>query len=166
MRGAAMLQLPPAISVFAILVPALLWASGPVEAGRLGMSLALINAIYTVCHGLMQARQPVLSMSAARREFAALEALFRSRFRWSLGLYIVGCLGLLTLLSLMWHQYDVLHSRLLAPRETAILAVAMGIRLARDMLNLYARSFKQEPFFVLELTQGILAAVLLPWTAR
>jgi membrane associated rhomboid family serine protease len=41
----------------------------------------------------------------------------------------------------------------------------MGIRLARDMLNLYGRSFKKEPFFVLEITQGLLSGLLLPWAA-
>ena len=49
--------------------------------------------------------------------------------------------------------------------DTAILSAAMAIRLGRDMLNLYGRSFKEEPFFVLELIQGLLAAVLLPWAA-
>ena len=153
-------------TVFELLIPALLWARGPVEAGRLGMTLALVNAIYTICYGLLQARQPRLSMYAARRDFTSLELLFRSRMQWALGLYLAGGLGLLVLLTAVWPHFDELHSRLLAPRETALLASAMGIRLARDMLNLYARSFKREPFFILEVTQGILAAVLLPWTAH
>ena len=38
--------------------------SGAVDAGRLGMTFALINAVYTVSHGLIQARQPALAMAA------------------------------------------------------------------------------------------------------
>ena len=86
-------------TVFAILVPALLWAKGPVEAGRLGMSLALINAIYTVSHGLIQARQPTMAMNAARENYNEMEQLFFSRFRWSIGTYVLGCSFFLLLLT-------------------------------------------------------------------
>jgi len=152
-------------TAFALLIPALLWARGPVEAGRLGMSFALVNAVYTVCHGLIQARQPALSMHAARGHFQKMEILFSSRFRWSLGLFLLGCLGLLIALALAWPRVPVLHERLLEVNDTALLAAAMAIRLGRDMFNLYGRSFKEEPFFVLELIQGLLAAILLPWAA-
>ena len=53
-------------TAFAIFIPSLLWAQGAVEAGRLGMTFALINAAYSVSHGLVQARQPALAMAAAR----------------------------------------------------------------------------------------------------
>jgi hypothetical protein len=152
-------------TAFALLIPALLWARGPVAAGRLGMSLALINAVYTVCHGLIQARQPAISMHAARGEFQKMEGLFSSRFKWSIGLFTLGSLALLGCLALAWHRFPFLHERLLGVEDTALLALAMAIRLGRDMLNLYGRSFKKEPFFILEVIQGLLAAVLLPWAA-
>ncbi len=152
-------------TAFALLVPALLWAEGPVAAGRLGMSFALVNAVYTVCHGLVQARQPVLAMTTAAGKYREMEVLFSSRFRWAIALYTFGCLGLLGTVAWSWTHFPVLHTRILEWETMALLAGAMGIRLARDLLNLYGRSFKKEPFFVLELTQGVLAAALLPWAA-
>ena len=104
-------------------------------------------------------------MAAARGEFQRLERLFSSRFRWSIGLYALGVLALLAGLALAWPHAPYLHDRLLSAESTAMLAAAMGIRLARDMLNLYGRSFKKDPFFVLELVQGLLSALLLPWAA-
>ena len=152
-------------TAFAIFIPSLLWARGAVDAGRLGMTFALINAVYTVSHGLIQARQPALAMAAARREFIQLHALFASRFKWVMGLYSLGCCTLIGLLSIALPTIESLNERLLDVHQTVLLAVAMGIRLSRDLLNLYGRSFKREPFFQLELIQGMLAGIILPWLA-
>ena len=82
-----------------------------------------------------------------------------------MGLYALGCCTLIILLSLGQSYINDLNERLLDVHQTTLLAFAMGIRLSRDFLNLYGRSFKQEPFFRLELIQGLMSLIVLPWMA-
>jgi hypothetical protein len=143
--------------------PLLYRVQGPVEAGRMGLTVTLMNAVCVVAMSPLTAVLPALARAAAAREARALDAQFRHAFRRSIALFAMGGAGLVALCLLLAHT--AWAARLLDPVDCLLLVAAMGCYHLATLYAAHARAQVMEPFAVVALGAAVLTALLAFWAA-
>ncbi len=168
-----------------LFVPMIFTHRGAVEAGRLGMSMSIFNAVLTIGLSWVNAKLPVMTGQIARGEHRALNALFFAALARSLTAVVLGGVAVVIASYLLPVG---LRGRLAEPTVMMLLAAAMMLVCLISGLASYMRAHKEEPLLVSSVTiaalilpavffgsqagtmtmmalyVGILAAVALPWT--
>jgi hypothetical protein len=152
------------------LSPLLLLRSGAAEAGRFGLTWSLLQA---------GAGFAIIWVSSHSAKFAAWvgagEGLkyrmeYWRRFRWSLLTFIfMSACGLALVLGTGYYA-PALAGRFVSPAGVIVLVLAAGANLLMQLLMVFARSFREEPFvreaWVSSLSIAALSYVLAPaWGA-
>jgi O-antigen/teichoic acid export membrane protein len=147
--------------IFQIFNPILFRFWGPAEAGRMGMSLSLSNAIGTIGIAWINTKAAPFGAMIARQEFATLDRVF---FRSVLQTFILCVLGATVAWTgdvVMGHYHLPFAQRLLAPLPFAFLLISMTINQLVSSMALYLRAHKQEKFLV----NSILGAICISLSA-
>ncbi len=160
-RDVAPLQLRYSISwlsgyfAFSLFIPVMFHFHGAADAGRLGMTWAIVSGISGVSGTWLQVQAPKFAMMVARSEFADLD---RAAWRTTLigvSIFLTGsCVGLGGLLVLEALRPD-LASRLIPIGPIVLFLVAELLHQVSIVQSTYLRSFKQEPFLGISLASGI-----------
>jgi hypothetical protein len=135
--------------------PLLFAFRGPVEAGRMGLSISIIAAINTVGLAWINARAPVFGMLIARRRFHELDRIFFPALRRSSGVVILA--GVLVLLGALYlhrtgHPWSY---RILPPGPLLLLLLTSVVLHLIYSEAVYLRAHKAEPFVVAAVITGI-----------
>jgi len=129
-----------------LFIPVLFAARGPAEAGRLGMSITLVSAMFIAATAPLTTKGPLFGALVARRDFAALDARFFPTMWRSVALMLLGSVALfagLLLLRAIGHRWS---ARLLDPLPFALLLGALLANTIALAEAVYLRAHKQEPF--------------------
>ena len=140
---------------YQLLTPVLFYYHGPVVAGQIGMTMAVVNAIYFVALAWVSARVPRFGGLIARRDWIGLDTLFSQVFKRSLGVVSAGACGVLGLLWLL-QQYFPIGQRFLPAPQIALLMGAAVADLVINAIALYLRAHKKEPLMWLSVGTAIL----------
>jgi hypothetical protein len=146
--------------IFHLFTPLVFAAHGAVEAGRLGMALAVFSSISTVGMSWVNAKTPDFTRYIARSERTELNALF-ARLLWRSTL-LIAVLSLLVVAVVSWAGYvgwGWVH-RLAEPRVLWMLAGATVLNGVIFAMALYMRAHREEPMLWQSLGTGVLVAVL------
>jgi hypothetical protein len=143
---------------FQLFTPVLFAYRGAVEAGQMGMSLSLANALQSVAISWINTKAAPFGALIARKEYFALDALFFRALRQSVGVFAAGA-------SLIWLAAVYLNwanirfaQRLLSPVTFGLLLMATLINVVIFGEALYLRAHKQEKFLVPSVIGAILVA--------
>ncbi|MFQ5789439.1 MAG: hypothetical protein ACE5JI_03085 [Acidobacteriota bacterium] len=147
---------------FSLFTPVLFAFQGPVVAGQMGMTLAVMGALSSLAYAVVATQVPRIAVAAARREFDALDRLFVRAAASSLLLAGVGALGMGWGLHMLNVWNVPLAARFLSPQDAALLLLAMVVQHSKHAMRSYLRAHKQEPYWPLSLIEGGLAVVALP----
>lgn len=147
--------------VTSLFTPVLFAFHGPEVAGQMGMTAAAAAAITSAAFAATATRVPRLASFAARREFRAMDALFRRATLSSLALAASGASSLLLGLMVARTLDLGIASRFLPPFEAALFLFAVVCQQLRFAMGSYLRAHKAEPFVVLAAVEAVLALVLL-----
>lgn len=135
--------------------PFLFKTRGPIEAGQMGMSMALINALMMVSLMACTAKAPQFGILVSKKDYSGLDDLSFRIGRTCVALYILGAsvvyAGVYTLYSMKFS----IAARLLPPGPTLIFLAAYPFLIAICVLMAYLRAHKKEPLFIVWLTTGI-----------
>lgn len=148
---------------FQLLTPFVFATYGAVEAGRIGITLAIFNAVLHGGMSWVNAKFPAMAMHLARSERPQANHLFRSiAIRAFLFVSVVGLL-LLVALSLVMQVAPGLASRFSSLPVAGCLAVATVANAIVFAAAAYLRAHKEEPMLPVSLVwaAGVLAAVSL-----
>jgi O-antigen/teichoic acid export membrane protein len=140
---------------FSLFTPALFWYQGPVVAGQMGMTWALVSGVSGLAATWVQVKAPELAMLIARREFHTLDRQVR---RAGVSSFVAACAGGLLLLSVVValdHYAPGLRSRLLPTLPIAIFVGAEALHQISMVQSTYLRSFKREPFLLVSVVSGL-----------
>jgi O-antigen/teichoic acid export membrane protein len=140
-----------------LFTPVVFAAQGAVVAGKLGMSLSLVAGLNSAALTWMTTKAPLFGILVARKNYAALDSLFRQALVQCVGVCLSGALvifgwGLLC-------TNSALSDRLLAPGDMALLLLAVLCNVIMCAEAIYLRAHKQEPFLMVSLANGVLTAV-------
>ena len=141
---------------YSAFVPILFHFHGPDTAGRFGMTWQIINVLQVGAFAWVHTRMPEMGIHVARRDFGALDALWRKAVGFSLGVLILGAIAFEVALLAIPHFLPHVAGRLLGPESTAILLLG---RLASQIVlgaAAYVRAHKIEPFAPMMVTVSLL----------
>lgn len=146
--------------IFNLFIPVLFAYRGPVEAGKMGMSLTIANAIMAIPIAWMNTKAPFFGAIIAKGDFQALDRLFFSTLWKSLGIMVFLAIVIcLVIFGLHFYRADI-ASRVLEPRTFAILMLTTTIVYINYAQATYLRAHKEEPFLGMSVLSGLLVGIL------
>lgn len=149
--------------VFQLFNPVLFATVGSVAAGKLGMTLSVINGVSSISMNWLYTKVPKLSELVSLRHFKDLDKLFSKIFNV---LILLSCTAF-TSLVLFLITFDVLNiaSKLLPLSLFLVMSLASVLTQITSCWAIYFRCFKKEPFLKVSLINIVVVfLVVLPCT--
>lgn len=141
--------------IFWLFNPVLFAYRGPVEAGRMGMSLSLTNAIMNIAVSWVSTKSAPFGMLIARKEYQQLDRTFFRALWQSSAVSVAGALTAWLGTILLNVQHIRFAQRLLDPSSIALLMIYMITNILIFAEAYYLRAHKQEVFFVNSLVGAV-----------
>jgi hypothetical protein len=134
--------------IFWLFNPVLFAYHGPVEAGRMGMSLSMANAILNIAVSWVSTKSAPFGTLIARKEYRQLDQTFFRALWQSTAVSVAG--GLTAWLGTLFLNLEHIRfaQRLLDPGSIAMLMIYMITNVIIFAEAYYLRAHKQEVFFV------------------
>ena len=145
--------------LFWIFNPVLFAFRGPVEAGKMGMSLSLANAIQAIAVSWVSTKSAPFGTLIARKEYRQLDQTFFQALAQSFAVSLAGALTAWLGCIYLNLQHFSFAQRLLAPLPLAILLLYMIVNVVISAEAYYLRAHKQEVFFVNSLVGAIAVTI-------
>ena len=131
--------------VFHLLTPLVFLLAGPVDAGRIGMSLVAAQGVLTIGISVMRANAPTLGRLIAAQDWPHLGRVWRRTLQQTLAITALGSV-MIPLLGLALEAYlPAFAQRVLPSQLLAVLAVATVINGATQATAVYLRAYREEP---------------------
>jgi hypothetical protein len=147
-------------------IPLLFTLRGTVEAGQMGMCLSITSYISVLILAWMSTKATSFGQMIARGAFGELNKVF-FRTLWQ-SMPLLGSLAAAAMVGIEVVQRFLpkLAHRMVTPSIFALLLLTMMSNFVIQSLAVYLRSFKREPFLVLNLTIAGLSLGMVLLTAR
>lgn len=139
--------------IFQIYTPLMHYFHGPILSGKVGMSLALIMAIFNIANIWLYTITPQINMLVSTKNWSTLDGVFVKRLLFALGTYIIIGIGVVLFIWLFGRVWIVpkVVGRFLPVIPMGILYICYFIQLFVNAWALYLRGHKQEPYMVLSI---------------
>lgn len=134
--------------IFWLFNPVLFAYRGPVEAGQMGMSLSLVNAILNVSISWISTKSAPFGTLIARKEYQQLDRTFFKALWQAFAVSVAGALVAWVGCVYLNFQHLRFAERLLDPFTLALLLVLMITNVVIFSEAIYLRAHKQEVFFI------------------
>jgi hypothetical protein len=144
--------------IFNLFTPVLFYFHGPILAGRMGMTLQLVNGLNAVAVSWTGTKGPRFGMLISQRRFGDLDRLFFTATAQALGVCMAGGVVLLLALAVV-QEYFSFGGRFLGLAPTSLLVLATVINQVVYGQAIYLRAHKQEPFMGLSVASGLLTGL-------
>jgi O-antigen/teichoic acid export membrane protein len=138
---------------FQIYTPLMHYFHGPVYSGKVGITLALVMAIFNMSNIWIYTITPKMNMLISLKSWENLDRMFLKRLLLSVGTYCFLCIGLVVFLLLfrnIWIIPDII-SRFLPLELVGILLFCYFLEVFVNAWALYLRGHKKEPFCVVSI---------------
>lgn len=146
--------------IFQLFTPVLFAYRGAVEAGQVGMSFSIVNALMSIAMAWMSTKAPQFGTLVARKDYASLDRMFKLTLSRSLLVMLVFGV-ILCLTNYYLHLAGVqFATRFLDPLPFTLLMLATTLNYVTYAQAAYLRAHKQEPFLWISLLSAVLIAGL------
>jgi hypothetical protein len=152
--------------IFPLFSPVLFAYRGAAEAGRMGMSLNIANALGAVAYAWINTKASPFGNMIARRDFSMLDRVFFRALVQSGTLLLGGEAIILFVLFLIEQHIPRLASRMLPIPLFALLMFTVFLNHVASSEAAYLRAHKREPFLIMATLGGILTGISTLVTAR
>ncbi|MGA2904303.1 MAG: hypothetical protein ABSD98_10760 [Candidatus Korobacteraceae bacterium] len=139
-----------------VFMPILFVYRGPVEAGRMGLSLSITGYLGALVLSWMHTKAAPFGQLVAQRKYPQLDRLFFCTLKQSGTILLGGIAGFLAVVLALQYLYPRLAHRMLSPPLFALLLATGFSNYLVQSEAIYLRAFKREPFLVLSLIVGSL----------
>jgi hypothetical protein len=146
--------------LFFLYTPVLFQYRGPVEAGRMGMTLQLVYAVQGVATLWVGTRVPHFGMLVARQQFEALDAEWRKATWLSLCMMIAGVVALVSAIYVVDVVRPGFSTRVVPPVEFVMLTIGGIFSLVAHSFSIYLRAHKKEVLTVAAFATAISMGLL------
>lgn len=143
--------------------PVMFHYHGPVAAGRMGMTLAVVTAFQSLPSQWLAPKVPRFGMLIARRDYANLDCLW---LRTTRAVFFVSCLGALAAWLGVWGLNALkvpIADRLLSPLPLGLFLLGSIFLSIGYCETTYLRAHKREPLMVLSIVTSLLMGGLVWW---
>lgn len=139
-----------------LFTPILFHYYGAKSAGRMGMSLSLVNMLGTIAVTWISIQMPTFGLLIAQKNWKELDRIFFKAFRESLAVILLGAMSIVIFFELIQSLGLSIRSRFLPPLQIDLLLGVVILNHITVVLALYLRAHKREPFVWLSLSGAIL----------
>jgi O-antigen/teichoic acid export membrane protein len=139
-----------------VLTPVLFASRGPVEAGRMGMSLSITAYTWNLVYAWMSTKATPFGQLIAKKDYVALDHLFFHTLWVSLGILGVIVTSCMAGLVAIQRLFPNLASRMVSPQLFVLLLITAVSTLIVQSEAIYLRAHKEEPL----LWQAVIVALL------
>jgi len=143
--------------IFDMINPIAFYFCGPVEAGRLGMSLQLVRMIYNVAITWVNTKAPRFGMLIAARAWQELDSLWRRSTLQSIIFCLLGMISFLVVIPFIGHLLPKVPARLAPFGVNAWLGGAMVVQILISSMAMELRAHKREPYMWLSVANAALS---------
>lgn len=140
--------------IFQIYTPIMFYFYGPVEAGKIGISITLWTAIFGISNIWMVSVTPKINIYISEKKWEELDRMFIKNLILSLLTFLSGMIFALALLYFLTGRIH-LFDRFLGLKSMSILSTGWLIQLAINSIAIYLRSHKEEPLVLLSFIAAI-----------
>lgn len=132
---------------------------GPIDAGKMGMSLSVMHVLISATIAWVGVRVPTFGHLIARRQWATLDKLFSRLLLISTTLSIAGAAAAFTIIVALQSRGYRLGTGFLPPLPLALLLANAVVQHMVNAMTSYLRAHKRDPYFPLFVAFGILMIV-------
>jgi hypothetical protein len=147
---------------FQLFTPVLFARRGPALAGQMGMSFALLSALFAVSMSWVTSKVPAFGERIARRDFAALDALFLTTMGRAFTTMALGGAAFLAAALALSGADHPWSRRFLPPLPLALLVGATLMNHVAFGQSVYLRAHKREPFLVISVAHALVVVASTP----
>ena len=144
--------------IFSIFSPVLFAFRGPVEAGRMGMSLGIVTSLQGVTFAWMNTKASPFGALIAQRDFPTLDRVFFRTLWQSTLLLASGSVALFAVVLASGRWFPRFAARLLDPPPFLCLLLAVLLMHVVICEAIYLRAHKREPYLGLSILTAVLVA--------
>ena len=145
--------------IFQIYTPLAYLVYDPALAGKVGITMTLCQACYTIANTFNYVFVPRINISISERKFTRAQSFMKKGLVVSMGLFVVGASIILFVVGFLV-KYISLFERFLGPIAAAWLLLAWFIQLPVNVIATYARAYKQEPYMVYSIISAVISATI------
>ncbi|MBN1532973.1 MAG: hypothetical protein JXA20_09945 [Spirochaetes bacterium] len=147
--------------IFQIYTPLMFQYHGAVEAGRVGISIAMWSALHNISNTWVISNVPKFNISVAKKQWHDLDTKARSSIIYSVATYLAGVASVTLLVLCLYGRiphFDRIVGRFLNLIPMAMLASAWFLQIIINGLAVYLRAHKEEPYVIPSVVSGIYIA--------
>jgi hypothetical protein len=152
--------------IFQLANPVMFRYHGAVEAGRMGMTMRIIDSITALGFAWVSTKSAPFGGYIARREFATLDRIFKKAALQSVAVVVLGGAAFIAGYFVLAQLEVPLIGRLLDPLPTCFLIGTAIINCAIFSQAVYLRAHKQEPFLINSLVGAVLVPAVMYFLGR
>lgn len=149
---------------FQLFNPVLFATEGPIVAGQMGMTLAVLNSIFALTFSWISTKIPIFSNMIAKKEYNQLDRLFNKTLIQS---SILNALGLFLFISLIFglHFFEVkigsknFYDRFIPFSPMIFMMIPILLNHFVASWATYMRCHKKEPMLIPSVVMGILCSI-------
>lgn len=148
--------------IFQIYTPLMFQYHGAAEAGKVGITISLVTAMFNLSNTWFTVNTPRLNMLVAKKEWRTLDSFFLKNLVMTVATYLVGVLVLLGAVLAFSGRiafFDRISARFLGIAPLATLIICWFLQILVNSLAVYLRAHKQEPLVVPSVVGGVFIAI-------
>jgi len=144
--------------IFSIFTPIAFHYYGVVEAGKVGLSIAVCTAIFGIANIWMTIIIPKMNMLVSQADYATLDPVFKKHLILSIVTYILGTITLFVIIT-VFKEYVPFDERLVSPFSLSIIALGWLLQIIISGYAVYMRAHKEEPLMIPSFVTGVYIAI-------
>lgn len=145
--------------MYQIFTPVCFAIEGAEVAGKIGITLAALNAILAIYISWMNTKVPVFSKFIVEEEYVKLDSTFNETLKRASIVCFLTLIALVVTIMLLKTYYGELGNRFLSLIPLILLCLNIFINFIVNSLGTYLRCHKKEPLLVVSIVAAILTIV-------
>ena len=133
--------------IFQMYTPIMFHYRGPVEAGKIGISITLWTGVLTLSNIWLSVVTPKMNIHISKKEWLGLDKLFFRNLAFSAATFLAGAVCVFSLLALARGRFAP-AGRFVSPLSMFFLAGGWWLQVIVNGLAVYLRAHKEEPLVV------------------
>jgi len=148
--------------LFQVYTPLMHYFHGAVYSGKVGITLALVTAVFNMSNIWMYTIIPKINMLISQKLWPELDKLFIKRLLLSAGTYLFITFGVFVFVALFGNFWIIpkVISRFLPGISLIMLLICYFIQVMINAWALYLRGHKQEPYVIPSVVSAVWTAIM------
>jgi len=144
--------------IFQAITPITFYFFGPVEAGKVGLTIAIFYAIFSVSSVWLIVVTPKINMFISRKNFKDLNLCYKKSLSLTLIFYMIGASVFILFVNKV-DSLEFIAIRIVPMTSVYLIALGWFFNVGINSMAIYVRAHKVEPFVIVSLINAVYVVV-------